>query len=396
MSSQFRSQVLDALANSLGLPHSAYESAAERYRDLGEWLNDGSKAKSARHDPFVHPQGSFRLGTATKPWGREGYDLDLACTLRQGIDQNSWSQEQLKRLVGDDLERYRRERGIHDELEEKHRCWRLNYRDRLSFHIDAVPGIPQRDATRRNLRESMVMAGAAEDLAETVSALAVAITDDRHPCYQERTPDWLVSNPEGYARWFEARMRQAEQFLEARLLLEKVASVEDLPTYRWKTPLQRCVQMLKRHRDVMFERASDRKPISIIITTLAARAYAGEADLATALDNILDKMSELVSRSHPTIPNPVNPQEDFADRWGTEDGRKLRLEQAFWQWLEQARTDFQLLLGSRDPDFVSRQALQKFGARLEDEALSRMMPGPRDVTSPRHHRIADPPKPWRR
>ncbi len=31
------------------------------------------------------------------------------------------------------------------------------------------------------------------------------------------------------------------------------------------------------------------KPISIIITTLAARAYNGETDIFTALNNILEK-----------------------------------------------------------------------------------------------------------
>src|SRR5690606_23908554 len=107
VSSGLGSQVLDALAASLDLPNAAYESAAERYRDLGEWLSDESKADSARHSPLVHPQGSFRLGTATRPWQREDYDLDLACTLREGIDQHSWSQEQLKRMVGEDLGRYR-------------------------------------------------------------------------------------------------------------------------------------------------------------------------------------------------------------------------------------------------------------------------------------------------
>lgn len=43
--------------------------------------------------------------------------------------------------------------------------------------------------------------------------------------------------------------------------------------------LQRIVQILKRHRDIMFNGDED-KPISIIITTLASRAYRGETNLS--------------------------------------------------------------------------------------------------------------------
>src|SRR2546426_6676911 len=49
------------------------------------------------------------------------------------------SQQQLKELVGADLEEYRVARGIKEQVEEKHRCWRLKYADTLKFHLDAVP-----------------------------------------------------------------------------------------------------------------------------------------------------------------------------------------------------------------------------------------------------------------
>lgn len=50
-------------------------------------------------------------------------------------------------------------------------------------------------------------------------------------------------------------------------------SVRAVPKYQSnKTPLQRAVQILKRHRDIMFAGDED-KPVSIIITTLAAKAY---------------------------------------------------------------------------------------------------------------------------
>ena len=59
-----------------------------------------------------------------------------------------------------------------------------------------------------------------------------------------------------------------------------------------------------------------RKPISIIITTLAAQAYRGETDLQETTLGLLDRMLGLINHETLRVPNPVNPEEDFADKWG--------------------------------------------------------------------------------
>src|SRR5207249_828409 len=110
-------------------------------------------------------------------------------------------------------------------------------------------------------------------------------------------------------------MKLARALLENRAIEAKAAKVDDLPVYRWKSPLQRCVQILKCHRNMMFTDDPEGKPASIIITTLAARAYQGEADIDDALDRILSTMGALVNPTAPRVPNPVNPAEDFGDRW---------------------------------------------------------------------------------
>ena len=282
----------EEIADSLDVPNSSYEIAEQRYTDIGNWLNDPEKAKSAHFSPNVFPQGSFRLGTVVQPWKHEDYDLDLACKLGDGLTKTNCTQEHLKHLVGDDLNSYRMERGIQERLEEKHRCWRLNYQDRLNFHMDTVPSIPESESTRRTLHERMIKAGTTDILAHDVADLAMAITDNRKPNYEVLSTDWNISNPEGYAKWFESRMRQAQELLESRVVMEKVAKIDELPLYRWKTPLQRCIQILKRHRDMMFESDPDGKPISVIITTLAARSYQGESDLEEAMSAILSTMGD--------------------------------------------------------------------------------------------------------
>jgi hypothetical protein len=396
MNNEMKTKIIDILAKSLDIPDSAYEAAANRYRDLGEWLHDKSKAKSAQYNPDVFPQGSFRLGTATKPWKREDYDIDLSCNLKSGITREDCSQAELKQLIGEDLNAYREERGIRDKIEEKHRCWRVNYQDNLNFHMDIVPSIPQAEDVILILKDQMIKAGSDEVYAHNVSELALAVTDDRHRHYRVISADWEVSNPEGYARWFESRMRQARELLKSRAMAENVAKVEDLPTYKWKTPLQRSVQVLKRHRDVMFERNPDGKPISIIITTLAARAYRGETDLYEAIDNILARMGDLVFPKEPRVPNPVDPREDFADKWGTPEGRNLSLERNFWLWLAQAKSDFNIITSSQNDNLIAEQAMQKFGARLEGKALSGIAGPSGVITAPKSYQIAGAGKPWLR
>ncbi|MDX2218215.1 MAG: nucleotidyltransferase [Burkholderiales bacterium] len=381
---------LELLVQELEVPRSSYETAAERYEDLGTWLHDPAKAQCAAFAPQVSPQGSFRLGTAIKPLGGEPYDLDLVCTLTQGVSPLTHSQMSLKNMLGADLEEYRKERRIQKPLEPKNRCWRLEYQDALAFHMDAMPAVPHTSQERRVLMERMVTAGLYAPDADALARLALAITDRRLPNYPIIDPRWPVSNPEGFARWFELRMKQSRNAISRRVLMEAVASIEELPTYRWKTPLQRVVQVLKRHRDIMFKDNPYGKPISVIITTLAARQYSGEEDLETALGEIVRGMAMAVNPSRPRVPNPVNPAEDFADKWATPEGKKLRLEENFFLWVEQAQIDFELVARASGRRLVE-QASEKFGVDLSRAGV----PTDRPSHSPRIQGLAAaPPSPW--
>ena len=117
-----------------------------------------------------------------------------------------------------------------------------------------------------------------------LATLAIAITDRRHPLYDQITRTLLSSNPRGFAAWFEERTRPLA-LGRMRHLVERglYSSVEIVPPYEWKTPLQQSIQILKRHRDVMFRDDPGARPISMIITNLAAHAYAEESDLWSAL-----------------------------------------------------------------------------------------------------------------
>lgn len=367
MSNSTRSLIIKEIAENLDVSDTAYEAAERRYIDLGIWLEDHSKADCASFKPNIRPQGSFRLGTVTRPWRKDHFDLDLTCILQKGICKDKHTQKELKNLVGQDLEKYRQERKIKEKLEEKHRCWRLNYQGEPKFHIDAVPAIPSEATTRIDLQERMMGAGVKEALAQTVAEFTVAITDNRKPNYPVISPDWNISNPEGYAKWFEFQMQQAKKLLEARVTKLMVAKLDQLPTYRWKTPLQICIQILKRHRDIMFEKDPDGKPISIIITTLAARAYQGESDLESALERIVTTMGDFVYSTAPKVANPVNPAEDFADKWPDDS----RLEVNFWKWLTEVQKDFRLWKEDENPMVIAKNISEGFGVQINQERLKR-------------------------
>ena len=386
--------VIDNIVNLLELPDSAYDRARKRYEDLGEWFDRDESAVSA-NSPHIFPQGSFRLGTAIRPLDEsEEYDLDLACKLRDGISKDSHTQESFKKLIGIELEAYRKARGIKSELEPKHRCWRLEYQDDLSFHMDIVPCIPA-DETRRNaILESIRKTGLDEFVGRSASQTTVSITDDRHESYKHRCNDWKISNPEGYAKWFEYRMYPQQ----TRIRLEK-AMVDDVPLFKKKTPLQRVIQILKRHRDNWSKENPNSKPISIIITTLAARAYNGETDIVDALGNVLEKMGGLVNSVSPRVPNPVDPEEDFADRWYRHDCLHLRLEKNFNDWLLQARTDFQHITSTTDTEFLREQFEEKFSLRVNESELKKQLgisAGSVNIITPKTHTIdrQDSARPW--
>ena len=180
------------------------------------------------------------------------------------------------------------------------------------------------------------------------------------------------------------------------VLLEK-AQVDNVPIYERKTPLQRVVQLLKRHRDQMFKDDPEVKPISIVITTLAARAYQGESDIADALSNVLLKMGDYVNQDKPRVPNPVDPAEDFADRWSMPKYSHLQLERNFRNWLRQARVDFSQITSSNDTTMITKQVKSKMSVDLNSSELGRALglsTPAITIATPKKHEIVNPAKPW--
>ena len=356
-SDQF-SQLLESIAEALDISDSHYQQAVQRYKSIGEWL-ERQESKIAVYSPEIYPQGSFLLGTVTRPiFDTDEYDLDLVCELN--LQKDKITQKKLKNLVGSEIILYTSANNINSPVKEGRRCWTLSCVDSAQFHMDILPAIPDIESFKLYLESHGYPP-------LTWSDFAIAITDNTLPNYSRISFDWPRSNPKGYAAWFRSRM-EIEFNARRKLLAESMeARVDDVPEYKVKTPLQRAIQILKRHRDIMFVNDQENKPISIIITTLAACAYNNESDLLETLKNLAAGMQgHIWSVNGVTwIPNPVNPLENFADKWQEYPQR----EQNFRRWLQQVQQDLNEALELDDILGVSELLKPRLGERVINEAL---------------------------
>ena len=234
---EYASRVLTREIADLDIPDAIADEAVLEFQRVAMWLG-AEESPLQRYDPQLYPQGSFRLGTPVRPVGGTGdFDIDLVCRLN--IRKEQITQKDLKRIVGD---RLKADEELRKRLKELRRCWTLGYQP--SFHLDVLPCIPDAE----------------------MQTTGILLTD-------KELLRWQFSNPIGYANWFFDRMRYVLTEAQKAYARAQNINIEDVPEWRVRTPLQRAVQVLKRHRDVRFIDDEDRRPVSIIITTLAGHAY---------------------------------------------------------------------------------------------------------------------------
>ena len=213
----------------------------------------------------VYPQGSFRLGTIIQPINEDDdLDVDLVCRLTS--KPFFWTQKDLKEAIGNRLKKDKRYVNKIEDQNGGRRCWTLLYRQDNpdeKYHLDVLPAVV--DKATISVIDEMARQ---EYSYENVKKTAIRITDKKDMNYSidPNQANWRKSFPDGYAAWFVSRCKTVEQW---EVVAEAVAPIGNF--VEKKTILQKAIQILKRHRDVMFE-GDDDKPISIIITTLASKA----------------------------------------------------------------------------------------------------------------------------
>lgn len=387
------SGTLEDFAADLDIPPSKYQEAVERYESVGQWLERGTYEES-EDTPNMYVQGSFRLGTVVRPLrgGKEAdYDIDLVCQL--ALAKLHTSPMQVKTMVGDRL----KESGTYAPMldDEGKRCWTLLYAasEGPGFHLDVLPCVP-------------------DPLGPGDSS--IAITDKGGSRYT-----WGSSNPKGFGEWFDRKnseaFKNAEKGQKTRIQTKAsdiFAKVEDVPDLLVRTPLQRAVQIMKRHRDVAFDKDATFAPISIIITTLAATLYRNETDVYSALISIIRQLyahnvllgnlavdrtivaEPLISRSADGswyLGNPVNPDENFADRWHEDNHARAK---AFFAWVELLHRDFIQLINSGNAHQMVKRLPVALGVGAIAGLSALATPALPRVESPPRLEIPRGPKPW--
>ncbi len=272
--------LLDKMARELQLDKTRYERMIAHYEAVKDWIEaDEGFFRPYRYD--VYPHGSVRIRTTVKPIGKDEFDLDIAVQLKANMADHSPG-----RIYNELRRRLEENEAYKKKLEAKNRCLRLNYSG--DFHMDILPGVQAYDWDTNTLK----------------------VPD-------KKLQDWVISNPRGYSKWFIGKSNLVKESL-----LEKALRAEKLPVddFRSKKPLQRAVQLIKRYRDIFFQADDTYRTSSIVLTTISGQFYEGEESIFDTVDNIVTQINEKVglSQGRFKILNPVNPAEDFTDKWEQE------------------------------------------------------------------------------
>ncbi len=385
---------LEKIAEEIDIAPSKYQQAVDHYVAVGSWL-EKSEYGVCVGMPDIYPQGSFRLGTVVRPikGGNEvDYDIDLVCELP--TTKKSTNASTIKRVVGDRLREHSFYRKKLDK--EGKRCWTLLYaeQDGIGFHLDVLPSVSD---------------------PRSESDKSIAITNRHGTIYS-----WSASNPKGYGEWFDKVNRKSfQQVVEEKKRAIHAESkgifsrVDDVPDQLVRTPLQQAIQIMKRHRDMVFKNGNntDYAPISMIVTTLAAHLYQDEHDVYSALKAIATKLNGYAGlvRNLPTEPtianlqliqlkqgkwyigNPVNPEENFADRWHEDNHARA---QAFFEWIKKLKEDLIDILSENRPETVKRRLATVLGVSATADHLALIKPT-EGVASPVRVHINKAARPWR-
>jgi len=271
--------LLDKMAEEVQLDASRYDRMVSSYESVKKWIDEDSKFFQP-YNYDVYPHGSVRILTTVKPIATSEFDLDITIQLKHDTPHTP-------QRIYSELKRRLEESDLYaPKVELKNRCIRLNYAG--DYHMDILPGIQEN-----------------------------AFDINRIKVPDRELGQWVSSNPRGYANWF---LEKANLVRES--ILEKAVRAENLPAdkFRYKKPLQRAVQLIKRFRDIYFQKDDTYKTSSIILTTIAGQFYLGEDSIFNTVDNIIStirlKVNEPFGRLK--VLNPVNQEEDFTDKWDNE------------------------------------------------------------------------------
>lgn len=297
-------KMLRRIVAEIEISQTEHERAVNSYNAVGTFLDNNIP----QYDIKVIPQGSFRLATVIKPiTDKDEYDIDLVAI----VDNKFTNAEDLKNIVGYALKESDR---YSEKLEEGKRCWTIEYAESANYHMDILPTMRSNTYFRNK-------------------ELIMTHKEDENSNYEFRQ-----TNPEAYYDWFVKRMEEEKKKLTEEYAIRNKMEIVEVPEYKIKTTLQIAIELLKRYRDIKFKETPDIKPISIILTTLMARIYTGKENVYELIEKFSKEYIlylEKDENGNILIKNPVNENENFADKWPNNPERK----EAFFRFMNELKED---------------------------------------------------------
>jgi hypothetical protein len=314
-------EMLDSVFDNLDLTKTQRERIETAYNAVGNYL--ASCEHPLLEGAQIYPQGSMRLRTTNKPSGQEEFDVDLILFLPNAAHT---TRDEIVRVVKQHL----LDNEVYKELvEDLPRGLRINYKG--DYHLDITPA-------------------KAYDLKGLQGHPLWVV--DKHTGFKE-------SNPEGMAQGFDKACSMLPVIRKAHVFMEALTnrSVTELPDQSKKKPLNRIIQILKRHRDVWSQQDgnihADFRPISVVITMLASLAYVEIVKSGKEYDNEFDLILDVIELmphhietnfDEVLITNPTMKPENYAEKWNRverQEGQKYR--NAFYIWHRAAVDTFEHL-----------------------------------------------------
>lgn len=287
-----------------------YNLAVNRAAAVSDWLD---RADSPLHGRVVttYAQGSMAINaTIARKLRTDEYDIDLIAQIMfaAGTTAKEALDELCRAVRGEPGSRY------YDMVERRNRCVTIYYAD--GMHLDITPAVLAPDKTART---SLIFHHKPEDRSDATGYL-------------------LWANPFGFAEWFKELTPATDAFrryygnrLQKWAMSERARADEQLaradmepvpeqaPAHE-KSLAVIALQLLKRNRNVRYDKRDDRRPPSVLLSKIAADAALPTGSLYDQLLRMAQHARHEIGAAHQQgqlirVTNPRCDDDVLTDRW---------------------------------------------------------------------------------
>lgn len=292
--------VMADIAISVQLPPGLHAKADARYEAIRTYAERPGSPLQDRVLRF-YPQGSMAIDATTSTRGTDDeYDLDIVAALK--FDPNS-DPNAILDILHRALDGYPTSQGV----ERQTRCVTVRYADRM--HVDVTPAVRLAHG------------------AERVSNIFHANPDEPSSRHFH-----VPMNAYGFAEWFRSRTPLERRFaaafnkrlheaygFEVRADAEVDDILEQVPIVI-KAVATVALQLIKRHRNVVYAGVKGRIPPSVMMSCFAGLASEPGLPLTDMVIRLAHNIATALKaasarRERIKVVNPVHPEDCFTDRW---------------------------------------------------------------------------------